>query len=182
MSSPDRPSREPSVLSLHLANDGSIPDTPRLPLILRRRVVDPLGPDAAARLEALFAKNGWVPAWRDGIWPFPHDHSTAHETLGIARGRARVRFGGRSGPVLELGAGDVALIPAGLGHERIGPAPELLVVGAYPPGQAPDLCRGLLDERAAARARIDRLPDPPDPVRGGPLALEAGDRADRDDR
>lgn len=101
-SSPDRPSREPSALSLHLADDVSIFDDPRLPRILRPRVVDPLGPNPAARLEALFAKNGRVPARRDGIWPFSREHSTSRETLGIARGPIRVRFGGARIPFSSM--------------------------------------------------------------------------------
>lgn len=176
------PARAAAPARFRLADDGRIPNHPRLPLLLWRRVIEPKLDDPAAALEALFARNGWMPAWRDGIWPFPHYHSTAHETLGIARGRVRVRFGGRSGPVLELGAGDVAFIPAGVGHERLAPAPDLLVVGAYPPGQRPDLCRGLPGERPIVLRRIAGLPDPPDPVRGGPLALEAGCRAGRADR
>lgn len=159
--------------SYRLADDGRIPNNPRLPLLLWRRVIEPGLDDPAAALEALFARNDWVPAWRDGIWPFPHYHSTAHEVLGIARGGARVRFGGAAGPVVELAAGDVAFVPAGVGHERLAPAPDLLVVGAYPPGQHPDLCRGLPGERPAVLRRIAGLPDPPDPVRGGPLTLAA---------
>lgn len=160
------------VLALRLPDDGSIPNHPRLPLMLWRRVVDPEDGDPAARLEAIFARSGWVPAWRDGIYPFAHYHSTAHEVLGIARGRARIRLGGGRGVELVVEAGDVVFLPAGVGHQRLGPAPDLLVVGAYPKDQRPDLCRGLREERGSALARIAALPDPPDPVRGGPLALE----------
>ena len=43
----------------------------------------------------MFAANGWGHGqWRNGIFPFVHYHSMIHEALGIARGRARVRFGG----------------------------------------------------------------------------------------
>ncbi len=172
MSPSSPPPPDASVVALRLAEDGSIPNNPRLPLLLWRRVVDPGHHDPAARLEAIFARHGWVPAWRDGIYPFPHYHSTAHEVLGIARGRVRVRLGGTRGVELVVEAGDVVFLPAGVGHQRLEPAPDLLVVGAYPPGQRPDLCRGLSEERASALARIAALPDPPDPVRGGPLAFE----------
>jgi uncharacterized protein YjlB len=66
----------------------------------------------------------------------------------------------------------VALLPAGVGHQPLGPVPDLLVIGADPPGRIRDLCRALAQERAAALSRIVRLPDPPDPVRGGALAIE----------
>ncbi len=172
MNPPSVPPLDAPVLALRLADDGSIPNNQRLPLMLWRRVVDPGDRDPAARLEAIFARHGWVPAWRDGIYPFPHYHSTAHEVLGIARGCVRVRLGGARGVELVVEAGDVVFLPAGVGHQRLEPAPDLLVVGAYPPGQRPDLRRGLHEERVSALARIAALPDPPDPVRGGPLVFE----------
>ncbi len=163
--------RRVGPIAFPLADDGRIPNNPRLPPLLWRRAVDPALGDLAQALEDLFRRNGWVPAWRNGIYAFPHYHATAHEVLGIARGRVRVRLGGASGPLVELAAGDVVLIPAGVGHERIGPAPRLLVVGAYPPGQVPDLCRSSADGRTAALDRIARLADPPDLVRGSPLGI-----------
>ena len=93
--------------------------------------------------------------------------------LGIARGRVRVILGGESGEEFLLEAGDVVVLPAGTGHKRIEGSDDLLVVGAYPPGQDWDLIRG--DEpkkKAAAIERIGHVPLPKsDPVLGasGPL-------------
>jgi hypothetical protein len=36
--------------------------------------------------------------------------------LGIARGKGWVRFGGKTGRIFTLKAGDVAILPAGTGH------------------------------------------------------------------
>jgi uncharacterized protein YjlB len=123
--------------------------------------------------EALFAANGWGGSWRNGIFSFPHYHSNAHEVLGIARGRASVRFGGGSGMVLEVRPGDVVVIPAGVGHQNLSASADLLVVGAYPRGQEDyDLCRGEPGERPRVLANIARVPLPEaDPVHGrdGPL-------------
>jgi uncharacterized protein YjlB len=95
-----------------------------------------------------------------------------HEALGIARGRAKVRFGGEAGEVLELGPGDVAVLPAGTGHQCLWATPELCVVGAYPKRGSYDLCRGGKAEHAKALKTIPEVPLPDsDPVHGkaGPL-------------
>ncbi len=159
---------DPSALRFAVA--GGIPNS-RLPLLLYRTAVGTAGSDPAAAFEGRFARHGWVGAWRDGIYDFPHYHTTAHEVLGIARGWARVRFGGEAGETIRVAAGDVAVLPAGTGHERLEGSADLLVVGAYPDGQEADLVRA--DRQpltAAAIARIAAVPLPEqDPVRGGPM-------------
>jgi len=154
-----------------LEDDGRIPNNP-LPLLVYQGAVAPEGRDPAATFERLFAQNGWSGSWRDGIFPYHHYHSTAHEVLGIARGRARVQFGGREGPVFEVAAGDVVVIPAGGGHCRLEASGDLLVVGAYPGGMDYDLCRDDPAIIEASRRRIAAVPLPDaDPVAGadGPL-------------
>lgn len=155
------------------ADDGRIPNNPRLPLLLYRRAVALPDDDPARAFEEIFARNGWVGSWRNGIYDFHHYHGNAHEVLGVARGRVRVRLGGEGGLATELIAGDVVVIPAGTGHRNEGASPDLLVVGAYPRGQEDyDLRRGAPDERAAALDAIARVPAPgADPLTGlgGPL-------------
>jgi uncharacterized protein YjlB len=152
------------------ADDGAVPNNPRLPFLVYPGALA-LGGDPATAYEALFESNGWSGCWRDGIYRFPHFHSTAHEVLGIARGEASVRFGGRTGLVLTVRAGDVVVIPAGVGHQNLGDA-HLLVVGAYPEGQRWDLCYGRPEERPRVLRNIERVPLPAtDSVYGaeGPL-------------
>jgi uncharacterized protein YjlB len=154
------------------ADDGAIPNHPSLPLLVYPGALSLPADDPAAACEAVFESNGWSGSWRDGIYPFAHYHSTAHEVLGICRGEAKVRFGGNAGIVLAVRAGDVVVIPAGVGHQNLGASADLLVVGAYPRGQSWDLCRGRADERPQALANIARVPLPTaDPVYGaeGPL-------------
>lgn len=151
---------------LMLPTGGEIPNNPRLPVLLHRGVLP--GGDAAAA-EALFARNGWPPAWRNGIYDVHHYHPNAHEALAIAAGSVRVRLGGEAGVTLDLAAGDVVVLPAGTGHRNLGQSPDLLVVGAYPPGEPPEQFTGRPGEKARALHAIAELPDPPsDPVTGQP--------------
>ncbi|WP_428490833.1 cupin domain-containing protein [Rhodopila sp.] len=150
-------------------DDGTIPNSP-LPLLVYRDAV----PADPAAIERLFAANRWPPAWRDGVHPFHHFHSTAHEVLGVARGDATVLFGGPNGTALTLRAGDVVVVPAGVAHCNQRQSDDLLIVGAYPDnGPGPDLRRGKPGEHAAASVAIAAVPRPAaDPVAGadGPLA------------
>ena len=70
------------------ADDGDIPNS-RYPLIVYAGAIDPAAGDPAVAFETRFAANGWGNGWRNGIFPFHHYHSTAHEVLGIAAGEAR---------------------------------------------------------------------------------------------
>jgi uncharacterized protein YjlB len=155
------------------ADDGSIPNNPRLPFLVYRGVVDLKGNANPEQLvEGTFASNQWGEMWRNGIYPYVHYHSMIHEAMGLARGRARVRFGGKAGVEIDIGAGDVCVLPAGTGHQCVWASPDLLVIGAYPPNGKYDLCRGSKSEHAKAVAAIPAVPMPAtDPVfgAGGPL-------------
>jgi uncharacterized protein YjlB len=155
------------------ADDGSVPNNPRLPFLVYRGAIDLAGtPHPEAAIENTFDANGWGNMWRNGIFPYVHYHSMIHEALGIARGRARVRFGGSKGEALDLSQGDVAVLPAGTGHHCLRASPDLMVIGAYPNTGRYDLCRGSKAERDKALQTIPRVPLPEaDPVFGqdGPL-------------
>jgi uncharacterized protein YjlB len=154
-------------------DDGVIPNNSRLPFICYRSPVR-LTPahDPAAIFEDLFESNGWMDSWRDGIHAFLHYHSSTHEVLGIARGHGGVRFGGESGKIVQLRAGDVAILPAGTGHQCVSASRDLLVVGAYPEAGNYDECKGSREEYARALKSIPKVRLPAkDPVYGkdGPL-------------
>jgi uncharacterized protein YjlB len=155
------------------ADDGAIPNNSRLPFIHYRSPVR-LGraQDPAAVLEDLFESNGWKDSWRNGIYDYLHYHSRTHEVLGIARGHARVRFGGNRGKIVELRTEDVVILPAGTGHQRVSGSRDLLVVGAYPASGKYDECKGSSAEHERALKTIPKVRLPAkDPVYGadGPL-------------
>jgi uncharacterized protein YjlB len=110
--------------------------------------------------------------WRDGVYDFLHYHATVHEALGIARGHARVRFGGDSGKEFELDPGDVAILPAGTGHQCLRASRDFSVVGAYPPGAKMQVTQPTPENRARALLTIPQVRRPDsDPILGtdGPL-------------
>src|SRR5205823_6677697 len=119
------------------ADDGLVPNNP-MPFLIYKSAVALDRAEPEATIEKLFAANGWGAMWRNGVYNFLHYHATVHEVLGVARGHARVRFGGDKGKVLEISAGDVAILPAGTGHQCISASGGFSVVGAYPPGPPMD--------------------------------------------
>jgi len=150
------------------ADDGAIPNS-RLPLLVYRQAV----PADAAAIERIFTANRWPAAWRAPVHPFHHFHSDAHEVLGVAQGESRVLFGGPGGQELTVRAGDVVVVPAGVGHCRQSQSDGLVIVGAYPDNSSHrDLRRGAPAEHAEVVRNIAEVPLPPaDPVSGadGPL-------------
>lgn len=159
------PGRTEVLQAVVFADDGTFPNS-RLPLLFYEAALprDAATPEA---VERLFAENGWPPAWRASVYTFHHYHSTAHETLGIARGSARLMLGGPQGQEFEVRAGDVIVIPAGVAHKRVSSSADFLVVGCYPPGQDWDLLRGEAGDRPRADANIAAVPMPEtDPVGG----------------
>lgn len=130
-----------SIEHILVPEAGTAPNNNVLPLILYRSAAQFGGGEEPERVfENIFWGNNWGSSFRDGTFPFHHYHSAAHEVVGIARGQAVLQFGGPDGPVVEVKAGDAALIPAGVVHCRLDDEPGYSIVGAYPPGQLPDCC------------------------------------------
>ncbi len=163
--------------TIYFAAGGAVPNS-TLPVLFYRFELPKDAPDPASHLERLFDSNGWSNGWRNGVYPFHHFHSTAHEVLGVARGRATLRLGGEDGRDFDVEAGDVLLLPAGTGHKKLSGSTDFLVVGAYPDGRSRDLIRADEVSEAEVRRALENiarvaLPDR-DPVSGGAIELWQG--------
>ncbi|MFG3597703.1 hypothetical protein [Bradyrhizobium sp. RDI18] len=158
-------------LTFVFEDDGLVPNN-RLPLLVYKGAVYVANDHPEKTIETLFGGNGWGAMWRNGVYDYVHYHATVHEALGVARGRARVRFGGISGKELEITPGDVAILPAGTGHQCVFASPDFCVVGAYPPGPPMQITRPTPENHAKALKTIPEVKLPKtDPVLGedGPM-------------
>ena len=158
-------------LTIHFADDGLVPNNP-MPFLVYKAALTLDRREPEATIEKLFGANGWGAMWRNGVYDFLHYHATVHEVLGVARGSAKVLFGGDEGKVLEISAGDVAILPAGTGHQCLSSSADFSVVGAYPPGPQMQVTRPTPENHAKALKTIPEVKLPKtDPVLGadGPL-------------
>lgn len=154
------------------ADDGETINNPSLPVIVMRGTEAKGSDDPATWFERCFARHGWGASWRWGVYPFHHYHSTNHEVLGVASGEADLMLGGRGGGCFNVQAGDVIVIPAGVGHKCERCSSGFLVVGAYPWGRYPDTVRSGEGDIEKLRSNVAELSVPDcDPVFGskGPL-------------
>ena len=160
------------VREYRFEDDGRIPNNPTLPLLVYPQALAEQGRNPS-RCKELLAGNGWGGAWVNGVFPYHHYHSTSHEVLVVANGEARITFGGPEGETVQVRAGDVVVIPAGVGHCRESSGGGFTVVGAYPRGQENyDLRTGEEGDRPGVLENIRNVPMPKtDPLFGeeGPL-------------
>lgn len=153
---------------LHLKPNGWMPNSV-LPVLIYRNGL-PASVDLATDMERIFAANEWPPQWRNGVYPFHHYHSTAHEVLGFAAGHADLILGGEGGEHLTVQSGDVVVLPAGTGHCRVTASDDFLVIGAYPENEHWDICRSAASPDTLERMRHVRFPAS-DPLTGQSGAL-----------
>ena len=166
-------------LTFVFKDDGLVPNNP-MPFLVYKQAIDVANDHPEKTIEDLFGANNWGDMWRNGIYDYLHYHATVHEALGVARGNARVQFGGKRGKEIDVAAGDVAILPAGTGHRCLSASSDFSVVGAYPPGPKMQITRPTPENHRKALKTIPQVKLPKtDPVRGetGPL-LRLWKRAD----
>lgn len=153
------------TLQYQFEDDGIIPNSV-YPLVIYKDAFPNAGGMADA-MEERFAANKWANAWRNGVFPYHHYHSIAHEVLGIYAGSGVLHLGGEKGKKLEVKAGDVLVIPAGVGHKKVSASDDFAVIGAYPDGMDYDVRTGEETDRPKADDNLARVPFPDtDPIHG----------------
>jgi uncharacterized protein YjlB len=163
-----------NIIRHNLQDDGTFPNNAMLPLLVYQKAIHLPDKDAGKTIVELLETNGWVNAWKDGVYDYHHYHSTAHEVLVVIRGSARIQFGGPTGIAELLESGDAVVIPAGVAHKAIDIYDGFTCIGAYPTGQDYDLNYGKEEERGQAILNIKTLPLPTaDPIYGveGPMVM-----------
>jgi uncharacterized protein YjlB len=169
-SDPPTPTYKIRPVSFVFADDGAVPNN-ALPFLLYKGAIALNGQPEKA-IESLLHTNGWGQTWRNGIFDYLHFHATVHEVLCVVSGRALVRFGGDQGQEFEIRKGDVAILPAGTGHQRLSASDDFVVIGAYPPGPDMEITRPTPENHRKALQSIPRVAVPKtDPIygRNGPL-------------
>jgi uncharacterized protein YjlB len=163
----DERMQETEVQEYLFEDDGRIPNNPTLPLLVYSQALTKSDLDPS-RCKELLAENSWGGAWVDGVFSYHHYHSNAHEVLCVVSGSASIAFGGTEGETVEVEAGDVVVIPAGVGHCNRESKGGFSVVGAYPCGQESyDLRTGEGGERPEVLENIRNVPLPKsDPLFG----------------
>jgi len=126
---------------------------------------------SASTIESHLLTIGVVtPQWRYTMFSQSHFHSTAHEVLCVAAGKARLCFGGednpkRVEPVVEQG--DVMVVPAGVAHRLLEDIDGAFnMVGSYETGKSWDMCYGKEGEEEKVKAISDLGWFERDPVYG----------------
>ncbi|KAK0379515.1 hypothetical protein CMEL01_16516 [Colletotrichum melonis] len=159
-----------------------------LPVLIYRDVLQPLNEESASeRLQ----RHGWEKKGTWGTISLKHFHPNTHECYGVFQGSSELVFGEGvsddvgSGVRCIVRAGDVVVVPAGVGHASVSKAegaadpvegePEYRYVGVYPKGSPHykyEIGKKKLEEKSGLLEEVSAVPVPPnDPLYGidGPL-------------
>ncbi|KAF2843159.1 hypothetical protein M501DRAFT_994015 [Patellaria atrata CBS 101060] len=149
-----------------------------LPALVYRNVLpSPVSNDSAQKL---CERNHWEKRGEWGAITTAHFHPNTHECYAIFRGSSRLVLGRSisdddpNGIEIDVSAGDVVVVPAGVSHRSLTSEAGYKYIGVYPetaPKWRNNWCKGEEDMRSLA-TEIDNVEIPAhDPVFGenGPL-------------
>ena len=154
---PLKPLEEIQSSLYQIPSFGLIPNTSiqKKPLLIYRSAFH--SSVSASIIESHLSTVGVVtPQWRYTMFSQSHFHSTAHEVLCVASGKAKLCFGGEGNPkrvesIVEKG--DVIIVPAGVGHRLLEDVDGgFNMVGSYEMGKQWDMCYGKQGEEEKIKA------------------------------
>ncbi|KAJ4982605.1 cupin domain protein [Stagonosporopsis vannaccii] len=160
-----------------LASSQFVPNNVFPALIYRGALPIPVDQELA---ENICERNGWEKRGEWGEIRIPHFHPNTHECYAIIRGESRLALGrakenkGTDGIEVDVGVGDVIVIPAGVSHRSLRSKGGFRYIGVYPkeaPRWRNNHCNGEESMDALAK-EINNVPVPKyDPLFGenGPL-------------
>jgi uncharacterized protein YjlB len=149
-----------------LADTGKFPNS-ALPVIIYKKVLVLPKFFTCFYVRKMFIRNKWANTWKSGIFEYHHYHSITHEVLGVCKGKTTLLLGGENGVRVNIEAGDVIIIPAGVAHKNEGKEDDVCCIGAYPEGHDYDIKYGKEGERPSADNNIRNVSLPKsDPVYG----------------
>ncbi|KAL2414117.1 hypothetical protein ABEF95_013758 [Exophiala dermatitidis] len=167
-----------------------VPNSP-LPVLIYRAVLEPASASQDGDAQALSAnslrnqieQNKWRYGGVFKHYPTHHFHSVTHECYAVFKGRSRLLLG--RGPLdevndghakeVELRAGDIIVLPAGVSHCCLHSEDDYSYVGLYPEGSPHwdnNWCKASPEETMEKTATAWSVPIPSyDPIYGkdGPL-------------
>ena len=163
-----RVNTNPHILHFVIKRNKNFPNS-KLPVLVYQKAFDlPAQKNKASKLvQKIFLRHGWSNSWTNGIYDFHHYHSITHECMGVSMGHATIILGGPKGRKIKLTAGDIIILPAGVGHKCLEHSSDFECVGAYPQGKDYDTNIGTAAEYKKAKLNIGKLAIPSkDPVTG----------------
>ncbi|KAL6719939.1 hypothetical protein ACLMJK_001860 [Lecanora helva] len=174
--SPLTPLKELTAYAWQIPSFERIPNTSiqEKPLIIYRAAFRPSA--SASMIEDHLSTIGVVsPQWRHTMFSQSHFHSTCHEVLCVASGKAKLCFGFEDNPdrvERVVKKGDVIVVPAGVSHRLLEDIDGgFTMVGSYEPGKDWDMCYGNEGEEDKVKAISELGWFERDPIYGdaGPL-------------
>jgi len=112
-----------SISSYQIPEFGRIPNTSiqKKPLLIYHSAFNQNA--SASTIETHLSTIGVVtPKWRYTMFKQSHFHSTVHEVLCVAHGKAKLCFGGEDNPKRVepiVAKGDVMIVPGGVAHRLL---------------------------------------------------------------